>query len=105
MATLQPAVQTFLDATEAGDYDLFLTAFASDAVLEDWGRTFVGHEGIDRWDRQEHIGTQNTIVVRNSFETGDTTTLAVSVSGNGYNGDGTFVIHVRDGLIASFIIN
>ena len=104
MNDLQPAIQIFLDATESGDYELFLTAFAPDAVLEDWGRTFVGHEGIDRWNHQEHIGTRNRLVVTGSFETGDTTTLAVTVSGNGYNGTGTFVIHLRDGLISSFVI-
>lgn len=105
MPEFQPAIQTFLDATETGDYNTFLTAFAADAVLEDWGRTFVGRDGIDRWNRQEHIGTQNKLMVTGSFETGDTTTLAVTVSGNGYNGAGTFVIHLRDGLISSFVIN
>ncbi len=58
-AVLPAAVQAFVDATNAGDSDAFVAAFTPDAVLDDWGRTFTGHDGVARWDVTDNIGKRS----------------------------------------------
>lgn len=104
MTKLHPAIEKFLQATNAGDYLRFLEAFSADAVIVDWGRKFAGREEIDRWNQLENIGTQNQIRVTGSRMSGQDTVLDVDVSGRGFNGSGTFTITVVDGLISSLVI-
>jgi hypothetical protein len=56
MSDLEPPIRQLLDATNRGDSDAFLAAFADDAVLDDWGRTFTGDEEIAAWNVRENIG-------------------------------------------------
>jgi ketosteroid isomerase-like protein len=100
---LEPAVQTLISATNSGDGDALLRAFAPDAVLVDFGRTFRGHAQIAKWDRQENTGTQNHLRVR-AVDPGPPMRLSLSVSGNGYNGEGVFEIELTDGLISHLTI-
>ncbi len=100
---LEPAIERLVSATNAGDGKALLQAFTEDAVLIDFGRTFSGRAQIAQWDRQENTGTQNIIRV-NSVEAGPPVRLSISVSGNGYNGDGTFEIELKDGLISKLVI-
>jgi ketosteroid isomerase-like protein len=102
---LDPPVRAMLDATNAGDSEAFLAAFADDATLVDWGRTFTGKAEIARWNDNENIGVQSRIEVTGVERSGTTVTLGVSVSGNGYNGGGSFVLDVEDGLITRFVIS
>ena len=100
---LEPAVQTLISATNSGDGDALLRAFAPDAVLVDFGRTFRGHAQIAKWDQQENTGTQNHLRVR-AVDPGPPMRLSLSVSGNGYNGEGVFEIELTDGLISLLTI-
>ena len=36
----------------------FLSEFASDGYLNDWGREFRGHDGIAQWNETDNIGRQ-----------------------------------------------
>ena len=47
---LEPPIRAMIDATNAGDSDAFLQAFADDATIDDWGRTFTGRDEIARWN-------------------------------------------------------
>ncbi len=100
---LAPAVERLISATNSDDSEAFLTAFAPDATLIDFGRQFRGHEQIARWDRQENIGTQNRLSVKH-VEMGPPMLVRVAVSGKGYNGDGSFEIELTDGLISRLSI-
>jgi hypothetical protein len=102
--SLPSAVERLISATNAGDAPGLLEAFDTDAVLIDFGRTFRGHEQIASWDRQENTGTQNRIHVTD-VQVGEPLRIAVSVSGNGYNGDGVFEVLLRDGLISQLTIS
>jgi ketosteroid isomerase-like protein len=73
-----------IDATNAADSPAFLEAFADDATLTDWGRTFAGKAEIARWNDNENIGTQSHIEVTGVERSGGTVTVGVAVSGNGY---------------------
>jgi len=88
------------DATNAGDSAAFVAAFADDAVLIDWGREFHGPTEIARWNDNENIGVQSQIAVT-GFEpsASGSIVVGVQVSGNGYNGGGSFEFDVAGGKI------
>jgi ketosteroid isomerase-like protein len=99
---LPHAVATFVEATNRGDTNAFLAAFTADAVLNDWGREFVGHEGIASWNITDNIGKQShfdVVSVDGDADSGEVT-VTLAVSGNGYNGTGPLRFRLRDGLIA-----
>jgi ketosteroid isomerase-like protein len=87
------------DATNRGDSAAFLEAFADDAVLIDWGRAFTGREQIAGWDRNENIGVHSRIDVTGVQREGSTTVVGVSVSGEGYDGGGSFAFQTAGGRI------
>ena len=100
MPDLDAPIQAMFDATNAGDSTAFVAAFADDAVLVDWGREFHGHAEIARWNANENIGVQSHIEVTGVERTPSGSVLVgVQVSGNGYNGGGSFEFDVADGLI------
>ncbi|NAS26857.1 nuclear transport factor 2 family protein [Herbidospora sp. NEAU-GS84] len=99
MDPLLPAIQQMIDATNRGDGDALLGAFAEDAVVNVFGRTFEGRDRIAEWNAQELIGAHTEIVVTGARTTGESTTVAVTVSGEGYNGPGTLTFRTHDTLI------
>jgi hypothetical protein len=94
-----------IDATNSGDSEGFLSAFADDAVIQDWGREFAGKSEIARWNDNENIGTQSKFQVNGFERTGNEVTVKVEVTGGGFNGPSTFVFELEDGLIKRFVIS
>ena len=101
---LDPPIRAMLDATNAGDAQAFLDAFTDDATIEDWGRTFTGREEIARWNDNENIGVQSHIEATRVARSGATVTIGVAVTGNGYNGGGSFVFELAGDRIARLVI-
>ena len=95
MSELEPAIRQLFDATNRGDSAAFLDAFASDGVVDDWGRTFTGHTEIAGWNDRENIGVHSHIDVTGVTRDGDSIRVGVAVSGDGYNGGGA--VHLRAG--------
>ena len=60
MAELPAPVQEAFDATNDGDLDRFVAAFADDGMIDDWGREFRGRDEIADWSRRESIGVNQT---------------------------------------------
>ena len=89
LENLPSAIADFFDATNQADRERFLAAFAADAVLDDWGRSFHGHEGISTWNENENMGVQSHFEVEGFTETNGIYAVAIKVTGNGYNGGGT----------------
>jgi ketosteroid isomerase-like protein len=102
---LEPAIEAMIEATNREDRDGLIAAFAPDASLVDFGRTFTGHDEIARWSDQENIGTHNRIEVTSVSRSGGTTTLGVIVSGDGYNGAGTLAFELAGERIARLVIS
>ena len=104
--SIPPAIQEFVDATNRGDSEAFVAAFTEDAYLNDWGREFHGREGVASWNESDNIGRQAHFDVQGivAGRMPEQYLLTVTVSGNGYNGPGTFTFELRDGLIARFLI-
>jgi ketosteroid isomerase-like protein len=100
------AIHAFIETTNAGDSDAFVAVFTEDAFLSDWGRDFVGHDGIASWDASDNIGK------RSRFELlgikpglGDQQFIAtVHVTGDGYNGTSDLEFTVRGDRIARLVI-
>ena len=88
-----PVAQAF-DATNAGDLDRFLAAFADDGVIDDWGREFTGHDEIAGWSRRESIGVNQTFDVTDVRRAGDEVIVAADVGGDGFNGPSTFTFRL-----------
>jgi ketosteroid isomerase-like protein len=104
---LPPAVRTFVDATNAGDSDAFVAAFTPDAVLDDWGRTFAGHDGIARWNVTDNIGKRSHFEPVSAEETGTpgVWTVVLTVTGDGYNGTGPLTFTLDGDRIARLVIS
>jgi hypothetical protein len=104
MPELDPAIRQMIDATNSGDSDAFLAAFADDAVVDDWGRRFTGHEEIAGWNERENIGVNSHIDVTGVEREGDSVRVGVAVSGDGYNGGGAFTFVLAGDRIARMVI-
>ncbi|GID24526.1 hypothetical protein Aab01nite_81160 [Paractinoplanes abujensis] len=91
---MPPPVQAFFDATNAGDTSAFLAAFADDAVVDDWGRQFRGHEAIRGWNDRENIGVRAHFEVTGVEVKDGNHVVAATVSGGGFNGPSHFVFQI-----------
>ncbi|WP_448808765.1 nuclear transport factor 2 family protein [Agromyces bauzanensis] len=105
--SMPTAIQSFFDATNRGDSEAFVAAFGDDAYLNDWGREFHGRNGVASWNETDNIGRQTHFEVH-GIRPGRIVgqyLVTVTVSGNGYNGPGTFTFQLGDdGLISRFVI-
>lgn len=101
---LPEAAQRFIDATNNEDRRALIAAFTPAGSVDDFGRVFTGPDEIAAWSDAENIGTHNRIRVNSSRETGDAVVAEISVSGSGYNGDGSFTFRFEDGLIRELVI-
>ncbi|ALO99357.1 ketosteroid isomerase [Streptomyces hygroscopicus subsp. limoneus] len=104
---LPDAIRVFIEATNAGDSEAFVSAFAPDAYLNDWGREFHGRRGVSDWNHTDNIGVQAhfDLVSAQRDSADGRYLLTLRVSGNGYNGTGPMAFELRDGLIASLRIS
>lgn len=105
MSTTPPVIQRFIDATNAGDTAAFLEAFTPDAFLSDWGRGFIGRDGIAEWNKTDSIGVQSKFRLLGVEPSGDGYRVKLAVSGNGYNGEGTMAITLTGGRISRLVIS
>lgn len=86
MVELPEPVQRMIDATNAGDSDAFVDAFAEDGVILDWGKPFEGREAIAGWNESDNIGRRSRFRVDGAERDGDDWIVQVTVSGGGFNG-------------------
>ncbi|HEY3016448.1 MAG TPA: nuclear transport factor 2 family protein [Nocardioides sp.] len=100
MTAVPAPVQSALDAANSGDTEAFVAAFATDGVVDDWGREFRGHRDIETWTDAEFIGMQVTLQVTGIRQNGDTTVVSTQVGGKGFNGPSDFAFTVEGDLIS-----
>ena len=101
---LPAAVARVVEATNSGDRAAFLAAFTPDGVVDDWGHTFTGHAKISAWDDRENIGVRAHLQVQRVSVAGSTCTVALTVSGRGYNGPSTFTFELDGPLVRRMTI-
>ncbi|MCS5733649.1 nuclear transport factor 2 family protein [Herbiconiux daphne] len=98
--SLPPAIVDFFEATNDGDRERFLNAFADDAVLDDWGRSFRGRDGIASWNESDNIGVQSHFESSGFTVSNGVYAVAITVTGNGYNGGGTIAFALEGDRIS-----
>ena len=106
MADVPAAVQSALDAANAGDVEAFLDAFADgEGAVDDWGRVFRGRDAIRGWSDSEFIGKQVTLEVAGVRTEGASTVVSAQVGGNGFNGPSDFAFEVSGDRVALMTIS
>lgn len=102
---LEPPIQAVLDATNGGNADGFLAAFAKDATLSDWGEAHTGRKEIGRWDREKNTGAKvNLEVTGVSRIAGEILVLLKTSRGKEPAETGTWAFRVAGGKIVSLEI-
>ena len=104
MSDLDAPIRRMFDATNRGDNEAFLASFASDATLDDWGRTFTGHDAIAGWNARENIGVNSHLEATGVERSGDEIRVGVAVTGDGYNGGGSMTFTLDGDRIATMVI-
>jgi hypothetical protein len=94
MAELPAPVREAFAATNEGDLDRLVAAFAADGVVDDWGREFRGREAIAEWSSEESIGVKQTFVLIEVRELGEDIVVKADVGGGGFNGLSTFTFRL-----------
>jgi SnoaL-like domain len=101
---LPAGARGMIDATNSGDREALLACFTPDGVVDDFGRTFTGPAKIAAWDEEGNIGARAHVLVQHATVDGTTCTVAVSVSGQGYNGPSTFRFELDGPLVRRLTI-
>ena len=97
-------IRRMIEATNAADSDAFVACFTDDAYLEDWGRTFEGHDGIRSWDETDNVGVGMHFDLESAQQDGSEWLVTVDARSERFNGTGKFRITLDGGRIARFII-
>ena len=101
---LPAPVRAVFDATNAGDTEAFLDAFAADGVVDDWGREFHGREAIRRWSDAENIGVQSRLTPTASVAADGEYIVTATVAGGGFNGPSHFTFRVAGDRVTRMTI-
>jgi len=63
MNPLPPLIEAYVRATNNHDRASYMALFAEDAIVEDIGREFRGHDAIREWSNHEVFGADVTLDV------------------------------------------
>ncbi len=102
--TLPPALHSAVNAINAGDEDAFVAAFSPLGIINDWGRTLTGTDGVRSWARSDAIGAQARMAVLEAATTANTTHIVFDWQSRVFNGRSEAYVTVLDGLITEFRI-
>jgi hypothetical protein len=92
---MPPPVAAAIDAANANDFEAFIACFASDGVVDDWGREFRGPDEIRAWSDREFIGARVSLEVTEVNRRNGTTVVTATVGGDGFNGPSHFKFQVE----------
>lgn len=104
MTTPDP-IRRFVEATNEGATEAFLDAFADDAFLSDWGRSFQGREQIARWNQSDNIGVKSHLRIVSVTPADGTYRVRIAVKGKGFNGEGDMTFTLDGDRIRSLVIS
>lgn len=104
MTDLPVPLARLVAAVNTGDTAAFLALFATDGMVDDWGRKFSGHAAIRGWSEKEFTGAMGTMTVQKVTRSGDTVTMDADWKSNFYSGDSRFVFVLRGDRISAMRI-
>ena len=102
--TVPPPVQAMIDAINAGDTEAFISAFAPDGFVSDWGTVKAGADGVRAWAASDAIGAGAKMTVLSATTDGDTTRIRFGWSSSVFNGESDGIFVVSGDRLASFTI-
>jgi ketosteroid isomerase-like protein len=97
-------VANLLDAANANDTEAFLAMFVDGAVVDDWGREFVGTDAIRGWSDREFIGKHVSLKIDAIRRQRDLTMVTAQVGGDGFNGPSHFSFQIDGDLVSRMTI-
>lgn len=97
-------VQAMVDAINAADTEAFVSAFAPDGFVSDWGTVKAGSEGVRAWAASDAIGAGAKMTVLSAETEGDTTRIRFGWSSNVFNGESDGIFVISSDRLASFTI-
>lgn len=98
-------VASFLERVNAHNEQAFLNAFTETGTVDDWGRSFTGHEQIKAWSDKEFIGSQGALTVEEVNIEGSTVTVIGDWRSNHANGRSTFVFQTAGDKLTKMTIS
>ena len=103
---LPSPIRTYFDADGKPDGAAPIGAFAADAIVEDEGKTYRGHEAIAAWWRAAKAKTEHTAEPFDIADKNGATEVRAKVSGNfpGSPADLTFAFRLKDDAIVGLRI-
>lgn len=105
MSTTVPApVQAMVDAINDADTEAFVSAFAPEGFVSDWGTVKSGPDGVRSWAGSDAIGAGARMTVLSAETEGDTTRIRFGWSSRVFNGESDGIFVVAGGRLASFTI-
>ncbi|MBS1905497.1 MAG: nuclear transport factor 2 family protein [Actinobacteria bacterium] len=102
--SLPAPVTAFVDAVNGADTEAFVALFAEDGVIDDWGTTYPGPDGVRRWAGTDAIGAGAHMSVLTAHTEGAVTSTTFDWRSRKFNGVSAGIFTVRDGLLTSFVI-
>jgi ketosteroid isomerase-like protein len=82
MTTLPQTIATLVSAINAQDTDRVLTTFAQDAIVNDDGRVFRGHDEIRQWSDKDNVAVKVALTPTGMTDEDDEIVLSVQASGD-----------------------
>ncbi|GAA1843924.1 nuclear transport factor 2 family protein [Microbacterium koreense] len=104
MPDVPPPVQRFVAAINDADTERFVSAFAEDGFVDDWGRKLTGHDGIREWAATDAIGMGAQMTILSAHVNGDTVTTTFAWKSRRFTGESTGIFAVRGDVLAGFTI-
>jgi ketosteroid isomerase-like protein len=104
MTAMPEPVASLVDAANANDTGAFLSSLTPDAVVDDWGREFVGRDAIRGWSDREFIGMHVSLDVLAAETRDGATTITAEVGGDGYNGPSHFSFELTGDRVSRMTI-
>jgi len=99
-------VQTYFDADQRGDGAALMTAFAPDALVQDEGRSYRGHDQIEAWWRDAKQQYAHQAAPFDMKSEGGRISVRATVTGNFPTSPATLTYHfvLAEGRIAELEI-
>lgn len=102
--TIPEPVDSFIEAVNKHDERSFLDAFTTGGVVDDWGRTFTGHDAIKKWSDKEFIGSRGVLTVEEVHSDGDIVTVVGDWRSYHANGRSKFIFDIDGDQLAKMTI-
>jgi hypothetical protein len=87
---LPTPIAHLLHAVHQHDTDAFLSCFAPDGQVNDWGTHYVGSRAIRKWSDREFIGAKIVLTLTKVEHKDREISLFVMVGGQGFTGPSRF---------------